>query len=54
LYLAREEHEQAEQAFTRAASAIKQLAGNITSDEMRMHFLAAQQVRYILTHAKEQ
>ncbi len=53
LHLAREEHEQAEQAFTRAASAIKQLAGNITSDEMRMHFLAAQQVRYILTHAKE-
>jgi len=53
LYLAREEHEQAEQAFTRAASAIKQLAGNITSDEMRMQFLAAQQVRYILTHAKE-
>ena len=46
LYLAREEHEQAEQAFTRAASAIKQLAGNITNDEMREHFLT--QGRFII------
>jgi len=53
LHLAREEHEQAEQAFTRAASAIEQLAGNIKSNELRMHFLAAPQVRYVLTHARE-
>jgi DNA-binding SARP family transcriptional activator len=33
VHLARSEHEQAEQAFMHAASAIKQLAGNITSDE---------------------
>jgi tetratricopeptide (TPR) repeat protein len=51
LYLAREEHEQAEQAFTRAASAIKQLAGNITNDEMRAHFLT--RARFILTRAKK-
>jgi DNA-binding SARP family transcriptional activator len=53
LYLAREEHEQAQQAFMRSASAIQQLAENIISDEMRAHFLAAPQVRYILMHAKE-
>jgi tetratricopeptide (TPR) repeat protein len=53
LYLAREEYEQAQQAFTRSASAIQQLAENIISDEMRAHFLAAPQVRYILMHAKE-
>ncbi len=51
LHLAREEHEQAEQAFARAASAIKQLAGNITNDEMREHFLT--QIRFILTQAKK-
>ncbi|HEX6484143.1 MAG TPA: AAA family ATPase [Ktedonobacteraceae bacterium] len=54
LHLDREELEQAGQAFSRAASTIKLLAGNITSDEMRAHFLAAPQVRYILTHAKEE
>ncbi len=54
LYLAREEHEQARQAFTRSASAIKQLAENITSDEMRTHFLAAPRVRYVLMHAKQE
>ena len=54
LYLAREEHEPARQAFTRSASAIQQLAENIISDEMRAHFLAAPQVRYILTHANEE
>jgi len=53
LYLAREEHEPARQAFTRAATAIKQLAGNINSDEMRTQFLAAPPVRYILTYAKQ-
>jgi DNA-binding SARP family transcriptional activator len=52
VHLAREEHEQARQAFTRAGSAIKQLAGNITSNELRMHFLAAPQVRFILMQAK--
>ena len=51
LYLAREEHEQAEQAFTRAASAIKQLAENITNDEMREHFLT--RVRFILTQVQK-
>jgi tetratricopeptide (TPR) repeat protein len=51
IYLASDEHEQAEQAFTRAASVIKQLAGNITNDEMRAHFLT--QVRSILTQSKE-
>jgi tetratricopeptide (TPR) repeat protein len=50
LYLALEEYEQAEQAFTRAAAAIKQLAGNITNEEMREHFLT--RVRFILTQAK--
>jgi tetratricopeptide (TPR) repeat protein len=53
LYLAREEHEPARQAFTRAATAIKQLAANINSDEMRTQFLAAPPVRYILTYAKQ-
>jgi tetratricopeptide (TPR) repeat protein len=53
LHLAREEHEQAQQAFTRSASAIQQLAGNMTGNELRMHFLAAPQVRYVLTHAKK-
>ena len=50
LYLAREEHEQAEQAFTRVASATKQLAENITNEEMREHFLT--RVRFILTQSK--
>jgi hypothetical protein len=54
LHLDRAEHEQAEQAFSRAASTIRLLAGNISSDEMRAHFLAAPQVRYILMHAKEE
>ena len=53
LHLARAEHEQAEQAFTCAASTIKRLAGNITSDEMRAHFLAAPQVRSILTYTQD-
>jgi DNA-binding SARP family transcriptional activator/predicted ATPase len=53
LYLAREEHEQARQAFTRAATVIKQLAGNINSDEMRTQFLAAPPVGDILTRTKE-
>ena len=52
LHLAREEHEQAEQAFSRAASVIEQLVGNIKSNELRMHFLAAPQVRYVLTRAQ--
>ena len=51
LYLAREESEQAEQAFTRAASAIKQLAENITNEEMREHFLT--RVRFIFTQAQK-
>ena len=51
LYLAREEHELAEQAFTRAASAINQLAENITNDEMREHFLT--RVRFILTQVQK-
>jgi tetratricopeptide (TPR) repeat protein len=46
LYLACKEREQAEQAFTRAASIIEQLAGNITNDEMREHFLA--QARFLI------
>jgi tetratricopeptide (TPR) repeat protein len=53
LHLDRAEHEQAEQAFSRAASTIRLLAGNISSDEMRAHFLTAPQVRYILIQAKE-
>jgi predicted ATPase/DNA-binding SARP family transcriptional activator len=53
LYLAHEEHEQARQAFTRAATAIKRLAGNINNDEMRTQFLAAPSVRDILTYTKE-
>ncbi len=53
LYLAREEHEQAEQAFTRAASVIEQLAGSIKGNELRVHFLAAPQVRYVLKRAKK-
>jgi len=51
LYLACEEYEQAEQAFTRAASAIKQLAGNITNEEMREHFLT--RVHFLLTQAQK-
>jgi DNA-binding SARP family transcriptional activator len=51
LHLAREEYEQARLAFMRAASAIKQLAGSITNDELREHFLT--QVHFILTQAKE-
>ncbi len=48
IYLAIDEREQAEQAFTRAVSTIKQLAGNITNDEMREHFLT--QGRFMLMH----
>jgi tetratricopeptide (TPR) repeat protein len=51
LYLAREEYEQAEQAFTRAASSIKELAENIANDEMREHFLT--RLRFILKQAKK-
>jgi predicted ATPase/DNA-binding SARP family transcriptional activator len=49
LYLAHGEREQARQAFTRAATAIQQLAGNINNDKMRTQFLAAAPVRDILT-----
>jgi tetratricopeptide (TPR) repeat protein len=51
LYLVREEYEQAEQAFKRAASAIKQLAWNITNEEMREHFLT--RVHFLLTQAQK-
>jgi len=52
LYLARDEHEQAEQSFSRATSSIKQLAENITNDEMREHFLT--RVRFILMQSKKE
>jgi len=44
LYLAREEHELARQAFTRAVCIMKQLAATMTNDEMREHFLTQAQV----------
>ncbi|GER89953.1 hypothetical protein KDW_41150 [Dictyobacter vulcani] len=41
LYLAGEEHEQAAQAFARAATVVKELASKITNDELRMQFLTS-------------
>jgi tetratricopeptide (TPR) repeat protein len=52
LYLIREEHEQAAHAFARAAAIVEQLAGDITSDELRSRFLQAPQVRQILRQVK--
>ena len=50
LYLA-EEYEQAAQAFARAVVVVEELASPLTSDELRLHFLAAPQVRDIFIGA---
>ena len=51
LYLAREEYEQAAQAFVRAVVVVEELASPFTSDELRLHFLTAPQVQAIFIGA---
>ncbi len=53
LHLEREEHKQAAQAFARAAVILEKLASEITSDELRSHFLTSPQVQQILLDNRE-
>ncbi|GCE09419.1 ATP-binding protein [Dictyobacter aurantiacus] len=49
LHQSREEHEQAAQAFARAAAVVEELASKITNDELRSQFLASPQVRSLFS-----
>ena len=49
LYMVREEHEQAAQAFARARAVIEELANKVSNDELRSQFLASPRVQPIFS-----
>ncbi|GLV53900.1 hypothetical protein KDH_07510 [Dictyobacter sp. S3.2.2.5] len=52
LYQSSEEHEQAAQAFARAAAVVEELASKITNDDLRSQFLASPQVRSLFSRGE--